>query len=82
MNPVQWLAEAGTEWKLEWLWTRDIRAAHKGEGKSKDKDQRRTTTRRQSVITLTGKVTADEIVRHSKEARTGRACMQRRKRLA
>ena len=37
LNPVQLLAEAGTERKLEWLWTRDIRAAHKGEGKSKEK---------------------------------------------
>ena len=38
LNPAQLLAEAGTERKLEWLWTRDIRAAHKGEGKSKEKD--------------------------------------------
>ena len=38
LNPEQLLAEAGTERKLEWLWTQDIGAAHKGEGKSKEKD--------------------------------------------
>ena len=40
LNPVQLLTEAGMELKVEWLWTQDIGAAHKGkgEGKSKEKD--------------------------------------------
>ena len=40
LNSVQLLTEAGMELKLEWLWTQDIGASHKGkgEGKSKEKD--------------------------------------------
>ena len=37
-NPVQLLTKAGTKLKLDWLWTQDIGAAHRNEGKSKEKD--------------------------------------------
>ena len=38
LNPVQLLTEAGMELKVEWLWTQDIGAAHKGKGEGKSKE--------------------------------------------
>ena len=39
LNPVQLLTEAGMELKLEWLWTQDIGAAHKGKGEGQEQGE-------------------------------------------
>ena len=39
LNPVQLLTEAGMELKVEWLWTQDIGAAHKGKGEGQEQGE-------------------------------------------
>ena len=74
LNPVQLLTEAGMELKVEWLWTQDIGAAHKGKGEGKSKEKDPTTNHDAEAVCYHchRKITANEIVRHSKEVRIGR----------
>ena len=39
LNPAQLLTEAGMELKVEWLWTQDIGAAHKGKGEGQEQGE-------------------------------------------